>query len=143
MKKSAIAAVLAAALAAPIGAAPVTDWKVIDKTLAKVPTAAGVSLKQRLKNCKIVAHKDTSWMETRDVPWRDYGAKPGETVVKLLLDMPPAPKQPGPVKPNPPQTNVPVIFLIDKNGKASPISSWANALLNRPVPLGYDASNNC
>jgi len=59
------------------------------------------------------------------------------------MDLPPAPKQPGPVKPNPPQTNIPAIFLLHKNGKADAISSWANALLNRPVPLGYDASNNC
>lgn len=145
MLKPASAAVIAAALILPSFAAPVTDWKAIDKTLASIPTAAGVSLKKRLANCKITIHRDTSWMETRGTAWPEYGAGPGETVIKLLMDLPPAPPQVGPagLKPNPPQVNVPAILLIDKHGKASAVSSWASALLNRPVPLGYDASNNC
>ncbi len=145
MLKIMSAAVLFAAVALPSGAAPVTDWKAIAKALDGIPTAAGISLKKRLLNCKITIHKDTSWMETRAVAWPDYGAKPGDTVIKLLMDLPPAPKQQGPagLRPNPPQTNVPAIFVLDTKGKASAVSSWAGALLNRPVPLGYDESNNC
>lgn len=143
MKKFAIAAVLCAAVTIPTGAAPVTDWHQIARKLDHIHTAAGVSLARRLHNCKIKIRKGATWMETRNVAWPDYGAKAGETVIKLVMDLPPAPKQPGPSKPNPPQTNIPAVFLLHKNGKATAISSWANALLNRPVPLGYDASNNC
>ncbi|MDR3527430.1 MAG: hypothetical protein P4L57_09130 [Rhizomicrobium sp.] len=142
MLKSASAALLAAAVMLPAMAAPVTDWKEVSKVADSIPTAAGVSLTKRMASCKMLIHKDTSWMETRAAGWPDYGAKPGDTVLKLLFDVPPAPKQPGPTKPNPPQLNVPGIWVISK-GKATPVSTWANALQNRPVPLGYDDSNNC
>lgn len=133
---------LVAALAASATAAPVKDWKQISKTLDGIPTAAGVSLGKRMANCKIVVHKDTSWMETRNVAWPDYGAKPGDTVLHIVLDLPPAPKQPGPTAAVPPQKNIVAVWVIS-GGKATPLSAWAQALQNRPVPLGYDASNNC
>jgi hypothetical protein len=143
MLKPASALLVAALLAIPSGAAPVTDWKQVSKAIEAVPTAAGVSLMKRMQSCKMTIHHDTSWMETRNVAWPEYGAKPGETVLKVVFDVPPAPMQPGPgVKPNPPQKNVTAIWIIS-NGKASALSAWANALQNRPVPLGYDASNNC
>lgn len=141
MLKPASAALLAALLAIPSGAAPVTDWKAIAKTIDSIPTAANVSLKKRMANCKMEIHHDTSWMETRNVAWPDYAAKPGQTVLKLVFDVPPVPPQAG-YKANPPQKNVTAIWVLD-HGKATAISSWANALQNTPVPLGYDASNNC
>lgn len=136
------AAAVIALLAVPSGAAPVTDWKTIAKTLDTIPTAAGISLKKRIEMCKIIIHKDATWMETRPVAWPEYAAKPGETVVKLVLDMPPPPQQAGPGPASVAQKNVSAIWLI-QNGKATPLSAWAQALQNRPVPLGYDASNNC
>jgi hypothetical protein len=144
MLKPASAVVVVAFLAIPSGAAPVTDWKQVGKAIEGIPTAAGVSLKKRMEACKMTIHPETSWMETRAVAWPDYGAKPGETVVKIVFDIPPAPPQPGPagVRPNPPQKNVAGIWILD-HGKATALSSWAKALQDRPVPLGYDASNNC
>lgn len=142
MQKTVSAVLVAAVLALPAGAAPITDWKQVSKAIDGIQTAAGVSLKKRMESCKMTIHHDTSWMETRNVAWPDYGAKPGDTVVKLMFDIPPAPKQPGPSKPNPPQTNLTAIWVIS-GGKASPVSAWANVLQNRPVPLGYDESNNC
>ncbi len=126
----------------PAAAAPVTDWKEVSKVVDSIQTQAGVTLSKRMASCKMVIHKDTSWIETRAVAWPDYGAKPGDTVLKLVFDVPPPPKQPGPSKPNPPQTNVPAIWVLS-HGKATPVSAWANVLQNRPVPLGYDDSNNC
>lgn len=149
MPKSATALVLAAALAGEAFfaggafAAPVTDWKAVSKVADSIQTAAGVSLTKRMKSCKMTIHQDASWIETRAVKWPDYGAAPGDTVLKLVFDVPPAPKQPGPSAPNPPQKNVIAIWVVSKTGKASPVSAWANALQNRPVPLGYDDSNNC
>lgn len=138
------AAVLAFLLVLPAAAAPVTDWKAVAKTAGAIDTAAGISLTKRMAACKMDIHKDKSWIETRAVAWRDYGAKPGDTVLKLVFDVPPVPTQPGPasLKPNPPQRNVEAIWVISK-GKAEPLSAWAKALQTRPVPLGYDASNNC
>ena len=136
------ATLITASLTLPALAAPVTDWKEVSKTAGTIPTAANMSLLKRMENCKMKIHKETSWSETRSVAWQEYGAKPGETILKLVFDVPPVPKQPGPTAPNPPQLNVTAIWLISK-GKASPVSAWANVLQNRPVPLGYDDSNNC
>lgn len=138
-----VAAALVAPLAGPSAAAPVTDFKQVEKAIDGIPTAAGVSLKKRMASCNMTIHPESSWMETRAVAWLDYGAKPGDTVVKLVFDVPPAPQQPGPAfKPNPPQKNVNAYWVIS-HGKAEPLSAWAKALQQRPVPLGYDASNNC
>jgi hypothetical protein len=144
MRKTVLAVALIALTGLSAQAAPVTDWRQIDATLAAIPTGAGVSLKQRLANCKISVQHKTAWMETRNVAWPQYGAKPGQTVLQILMDMPPEPKQPGPAAfiPNPPRQNVPGIWVID-HGKPTPVSAWANALQNRPIPLGYDASKNC
>ena len=147
MPRTAIAALLATAVALPLTlpgqAAPVTDWKQIGKTVDTIQTAAGITLKKRMANCKMTIHPETSWMETRSVAWLDYGAKPGDTVLKLVFDVPAAPVEPGPgTRPNPPQKNVEAFWVISK-GKAEPLSAWAKALQMRPVPLGYDASNNC
>jgi hypothetical protein len=142
MFRSACAALLATLLALPSAAAPVTDYKQIEKVMDSIPTAAGVSLKKRLIACKVTVHKDVSSVETLIRPAPEYGAKAGQTVLKLVLDFPPPPKQPGPAKPNPQQKNVTVIWVIDGK-KITPVSAWANVLQNRPVPLGYDESNNC
>jgi hypothetical protein len=144
MLKPVLAVVLVALTGIPAQAAPVSIWKEIDAALASIQTAAGVSLKKRLANCKIAVHHETALLETRPAGWPEFGAKPGQTVLKILMDMPPEPKQPGPASlvPNPPQLNVPGIWILD-HGKASPVSAWANALQNRPVPLGYDTSKNC
>jgi hypothetical protein len=146
MLRTAGAALLATALlamAGPSAAAPVTDWKQVQKVADGIQTAAGVSLKKRMTTCKMTVHPETSWIETRTVAWPEYGAKPGDTVLKLVFDVPPAPMQPGPgAKPNPPQKNVAAFWVISK-GKAEPLSAWAKALQLRPVPLGFDASNNC
>jgi len=147
MPNLAVTALVATALVLPLAlpgqAAPVTDWKLVGKTVDTIQTAAGVSLKKRMIQCKMTIHPETSWMETRSVAWPDYGAKPGDTVLKLVFDVPPAPPPPGPAfKPNPPQKNVEAYWVITK-GKAEPLSAWAKALQTRPVPLGYDASNNC
>ena len=138
-----LAAALVAPLAGPSGAAPVTDWKQVAKAVDGIQTAAGISLSKRMVACKMTVHPETSWLETRAVAWPDYGAKPGDTVLKLVFDVPPAPQQPGPAfKPNPPQKIVEAFWVISK-GKAEPLSAWAKALQLRPIPLGYDASNNC
>ncbi len=147
MLKIAGAALLAIALVAPMtglgAAAPITDWKQVQKLADGIQTAAGISLNKRMAACKMTIHPETSWAETRTVAWPDYGAKPGDTVLKLVFDVPPAPQQPGPGgKPNPPQKNVTAFWVISK-GQASPLSAWARALQMRPVPLGYYASNNC
>jgi hypothetical protein len=142
MLKRTAAVVIIAALAASAVAAPVTDWKQISKTLDTIPTGAGISLAKRLKNCKVTIHKDQSWMETRAVAWPDYAAKPGDTVLKLVMDMAPPPPPASGFKQALQQKNVTAYWVISQ-GKATPLSSWAQALQNRPVPLGYDASNNC
>jgi len=142
MPRVAMILTLAAALAASSVAAPVADFKQIDKTLDGIQTAAGISLKKRLVACKIVVHKDTSTMETLTAPAPQYDAKAGQTVLKVVMDFPPIPKQPGPSLPAPQQKNVTGIWVLDR-GKASAVSAWADVLLNRPVPLGYDESNNC
>jgi hypothetical protein len=144
MSRQAAAVILIALSGLPAAAAPVTDWKQIDAALASIPTGAGISLKKRLANCKIAVHHDTAWMETRPAGWPEYGARPGQTVLRILMDMPPVPRQPGPagLVPNPPSLNVPGIWVLG-GGKAVPVSAWARALQERPVPLGYDASKNC
>jgi hypothetical protein len=143
MLKTAGAAVLATAMAVAATAAPVTDWRQVKKVADGIETAAGISLTKRMTACKMTIHTEASSIETRTVAWPDYGAKPGDTVLKLVFDVPPAPMQPGPgAKPNPPQKNVSAFWVISK-GKAEPLSAWAKALQMRPVPLGYDASNNC
>ncbi len=142
MLKSASALLIAAALAIPSGAAPVSNWKQVRKAIESIHTAAGVSLMTRMHNCKMAINHHASWLETRNVAWPEYGAKPGETVLKVVFDVPPVPKQPGPSKPNPPQKNVEAIWIIS-HGKATALSAWATVLQDRPVPLGYDASNNC
>lgn len=143
MLKSTAFLLAAAALAGQMAsAAPITDWKQVSKVADSIPTAAKVTLLKRMASCKMAVHKDTSWIETRAAAWPEYGAKPGDTVLKLIFDVPPPPKQPGPTKPNPPQLNVTAIWVISK-GQPTALSAWANALQNRPVPLGYDDSNNC
>jgi hypothetical protein len=142
MPKTATAILISALLAAPVTAAPVTDFKQIDKTLESIPTAANVSLKKRIASCNVVIHKDMSSLETLTAPAPQYGAKAGQTVLKLLMDFPPPPRPEGPSLPQPQQKNVQGIWIID-HGIATPVSAWANVLQNRPVPLGYDASNNC
>ena len=142
MLRTAYAVMLVTSLAVSSAAAPITDWKQINKTLDGIPTAAGVSLTKRLESCKITMHKEASWMETLAVARPEYGAKPGQTVLKIVFDLPPPPKQSGPSLPQPPQRNVPAVWIID-HGKASAVSAWAIVLQNRPVPLGYDESNNC
>jgi len=142
MLRTFAAVLLLGALAVPSGAAPVTDWKTIAKALDAIPTAAGISLKKRFAACKVIIHKDATWMDTRPVAWPDYAARPGDTVIKVVFDMPPPPQAPGPGPKSMPQTNVSAIWIVSR-GKASPLSAWAQAFQNRPVPLGYDASNNC
>ena len=137
-----IAFVAMLALPAPASAAPVTDWKEISKTLNTIPTAAKVSVLKRIESCRIIIHKDASWMETRNVAWPQFDAKPGDTVLKLVMDMPPPQQEAGPGPPSEPQKNVTAIWILEK-GSPTPLSAWANVLQNRPVPLGYDASNNC
>ena len=142
MLKTATAVLAASAFTVSCLAAPVSDFARIDKAVAGIQTAAGIALKKRLAACKIVLHKDTSTIETLTAPAPQYGAKAGDTVLKLVLDFPPPPKQSGPSLPQPAQKNVQAIWIID-NGKAQPLSAWAIVLQNRPVPLGYDESNNC
>jgi hypothetical protein len=142
MLKTVTAVMMMTNLAISSAAAPITDWNQIKKTLDGIPTAAGVSLTKRLDSCKITMHKDASWMETLSAARPEYGAKPGQTILKIVFDLPPPPKQAGPSLPRPPQRNVPAIWIVDR-GKATALSAWANALQNRPVPLGYDESNNC
>ena len=142
MLKTVTAVMMVASLAVSSAAAPVTDWKQIKKTLDGIPTAAGVSLTKRLESCKITLHKDASWMDTLSAARPEYGAKPGQTILKIVFDLPPPPKQSGPSLPQPGQRNVPAIWIVD-HGKATAVSAWANVLQNRPVPLGYDESNNC
>ena len=142
MPRTAYAVMIVASLAVSSAAAPITDWNVIKKTLDGIPTAAGVSLTKRLESCKIILHKEASWLDTQNVARPEYGAKPGQTILKIVFDLPPPPKQSGPSLPQPPQRNVPAIWIVD-HGKATAVSAWANVLQNRPVPLGYDESNNC
>jgi hypothetical protein len=142
MLRTATAIIVLAALAVPMTAAPVSDWKQIDKAIDSIPTAAGISLKKRLAACKVVVHKDTSSIEILTAPAPDYDAKPGQTLLKVMMDFPAPAKQPGQTLAQPQQKNVAGIWVLD-HGKATPISSWANALQNIPVPLGYDESKNC
>lgn len=135
MSKYAAAFLLLAALVVSSGAAPVTDWRAIVKTMDSIPTAAGVSLRERLESCKITIHKDKSWMETRNAAWPQYAAKPGDTVLKLVMDL-------SAVQAGSPVTTVEAVWLIE-NRKPTALSSWANVLQNRPVPLGYTTRDNC
>ena len=138
MLRIAVAAAFLAAFVTQADAAPNSDWKQIANALDGIPTAAGVTLKKRLANCHMTIRKEASWIETRAVAWPDYGAKPGQSVLKLVVDLPAAKVDAG----SAPLNNLSAIWLID-HGKATPVSAWANVLQNRPVPLGYDAQKNC
>ncbi|MDE2500748.1 MAG: hypothetical protein KGL56_11215 [Alphaproteobacteria bacterium] len=137
-----VAAVCVAAFAVQADAAPTSDWKEVTKTLDGIPTAAGISLAKRIEHCGITIEKSTSWVELLKADNPEYGAKAGQTVLRLQLDIPGGKGDGGPAPKQPPEKNQSAVWIID-HGKATPLSTWATSLQSRPVPLGFDAWMNC
>ncbi|MDE2110946.1 MAG: hypothetical protein KGJ79_07375 [Alphaproteobacteria bacterium] len=137
-----VAAVCVAAVAVQADAAPSSDWKEIARALDSIPTAANEPLNKRIERCKITVNKKSSWIELLTADNPNYGAKVGQTVLRLEIDVPGGKGDGGPAPKQPPEKNQAAVWVID-HGKATPLSTWATSLQNRPVPLGYDAWMNC
>ena len=139
MFKVAIAALLSTTLIAGATAAANTaaDWKPVAKALDSIPAVIGTSVLKRINDCHFAILKDQSFVETRNVAWPEYTAKPGQTVLKVMIQLPL-------YKGLKPEDNkpMPAVWLID-HGKATPLSHWAVALQQHPYPMGYDARTQC
>ena len=137
MFKVAVAALLFTTLIVSANAATGADWKLVAKALAAIPSAAGMTVFQRIDRCHFAILKDQSFIDTRNVAWPQYDAKAGQTVLQVMIQLPlykgelPADNKP-----------MPAVWLID-HGKPTPLSHWAVALQNHPYPMGYDARTQC
>lgn len=137
-----VAAVCVAAFTVQADAAPTSDWKEVSKTLDGIPTAAGITLAKRIEHCGIMVEKNTSWVELLTADNPEYGAKAGQTVLRLQIDIPGGKGDGGPAPKQPAEKNQAAVWIID-HGKATPLSTWATSLQSRPVPLGFDNWMNC
>lgn len=142
MFKFAVAAMCAAAFVMQADAAPTSDWTEVSKTLDSISTAANETLSKRIEHCGITVERQTSWVELLTADNPEYGAKAGQTVLRLQLDIPGGKGDGGPAPKQPPEKNQAAVWIID-HGKATPLSTWATSLQSRPVPLGYDSWMNC
>ncbi len=137
MFRIAIVILFLSALIAQTNAATGADWKLVAKVLDTIPSAAGMSVLKRIERCHYTVLKDSSFMETRAVAWPKYDAKAGQTVLQVTMQLSHfAGETPADAKP------VSATWIID-HGKATPLSDWANALQNHPLPMGYDTRTNC
>ena len=137
MFKIAALALMAAALVAEANAGAETNWPSIAKALDNIPSEAGVPVLKRIESCHFTVLKDASFIETRNVPWPEYDAKAGQTVLKVTIQLPlykgerPSDNEP-----------MPAVWIID-HGKATALSHWAILLQTKPVPMGYDNRLKC
>jgi hypothetical protein len=123
--------------AAAAGAVTEENWKPVAKALEAIPTAAGMSARERIDRCHFMIEKDASFVETRSVAWPQYDAKAGQTVLQVTLQLPL-------YKGEPTADNQPVkaVWIVD-HGKATPLSRWAISLQNKPIPMGYEKRTQC
>lgn len=135
MKTKTMAVFCLAFVAASASAAPSSDWKDVSKTLKGIYTQAGTSVLERLTACKIKADKTASWVELLSADKPEYGAKKGETVVLLKMDFPPAANFAG-------QKGLSALWVVGP-GKAIPLSSWAQMLQTKPIPLAINYGMKC
>jgi hypothetical protein len=137
MLRIAVAAAFLAAFATGAGAAADAQWKEIAKALDAIPSDAGLSVGKRIERCKFKIEKDASSIDTRPVDRPEFGARAGQTVLQIILDIPT-----GASAAQAAVRRTPAIWVID-HGKATPISAWAISLQQGPVPMGYEAWLNC
>lgn len=116
-------------------AAPSSDWKDVSRALKGIYTHAGSSMLERITTCKIKPDKTASWVEQLKADKPEYGAKKGETVVLLKMDFPPTASYPG-------QKGLSALWVLGPN-KVMPVSSWAEMLQTRPVPLAPNYGMKC
>ena len=137
MFKVAAVALLSTALVAEAAASSGAEWRPVAKALADIPSAAGVSVLDRIDRCNFTVLKDKSFVETRSTHWPQYDAKAGQTVLKVTLQLPL-------YKGEPPADNTPMeaVWLVD-HGKATALSHWAILLQTKTIPMGYDKRLNC
>ena len=140
MIRSAIAIAAAASFALVSTQALATqnhDWKTVSKALDDIPSASGKSVAKRLVACGITVQKDKSWVDATSVPLPQYGAKAGQTVLLIVMDVPPQNNDASTAR-----HNLSAIWVIT-NGTAAPLSSWATWIQAHPVPLGWDKWLTC
>ena len=137
MLKVVAVAFLSTALIAEAAASGSAEWRPVAKALAGIPSAAGVSVLDRIDRCNFTVVKDKSFVETRSTPWAQYDAKAGQTVLKVTIQLPL-------YKGEPPADNAPMeaVWVLD-HGKATALSHWAILLQTKSIPMGYDKRLNC
>jgi hypothetical protein len=140
MFRSAIAIAAAASFAlvsTQALATPNSDWKAVSKALDDIPSASGKSVAKRIAACKITIQKDKSWVDATTVPLPQYGAKAGQTVLLIVMDVPAQNNDASTAR-----HNLSAIWVIT-NGTAAPLSTWATWIQAHPVPLGWDKWLTC
>lgn len=141
MSKKWIAVVSLAFVTAAAAAAPSSDWKDVSTALKGIYTHAGISVLARLNACKIKPQKTASWVELLSADKQEYGAKKGETIVFLKMDFPPVPAIGGyPARAG--QSGVSALWIVGKN-RIIPVSSWAEMLQTKDVPLAVNYGMKC
>lgn len=125
----------ASTCAASVAAAPSSDWKDVSKALKGIYTHAGGNVLERITACKIQVDKTASWVEVLTADKPEYGAKKGETVVLLKMEFPPSGTYPG-------QKGMSALWILGPN-KAMPVSSWAQMLQTKPIPLAVNYGMKC
>lgn len=112
----------------------------IKRALASIPTASGQNALQRMRSCGIT-FADGSWIEKQTEAHSKIGAQAGDTILEVYINVPPMPGDDGPEA----RTVYNDLFAqwIIRDDKAIPISGWAKALQQSPVPLRSSSWLNC
>ena len=135
MKRTKIAVVLAASMSLTAFAG--TLEPAVQNALRSIHTVTGHSAWDRMKSCGI-KFADGSWIETADVDQPQIGARKGDLILEVYLNVPPIPGDDR----SGPYTDLVARWII-RNGRPNPESAWAKEIQNKTRPLKSAAWLNC
>jgi len=113
------------------------EWHNILNALDHIPSAVGISVRGRIENCHIKIQRGTSLIDTRQTALPALGARPGEEILQIAIDVPPLPGDDASI-----YKDLSATWIVS-DGHARPANGWANWLQNKPQPIGSDVWMNC
>jgi hypothetical protein len=113
-------------------AAQAEDWPKIERALRAIPSAAGMSVYERMTTCGMFVHHTATWTDATQV-----NTPTGSTTLTVYFDTPLMTGDP------PPLTTNKVAQWVVRDGKATAQDDWADMFQNHPFPILPSVPLNC
>lgn len=115
-----------------------TEWTTITRVLSRTNSAAGSSILDRVRACRIRIQRDASWAEPAYSALAAFKANRGDLVIRIVIDLPPQSRE------DPPSFYRDLIATwVVSGGKVRPEGGWAELLQRKPPPIGSPSCMNC